>query len=385
MGDGKGIRAGEVVRVHASEDTKPLFAEVCRCVWRTGGHVIQDYVAADDEDFKLSRDFYELASDEQLEFLPEHFLRGRLEQCDHVLVIFSEADPHVLRGIPAEKIMRHEQALMPAMEWQMAKEAEDRFSWAIGVYGTEAMAAEARLSIEQYWDQIIAACYLDKPDPVARWRETDAQIADRCRFLNGLEIDRLHVEGEDVDLWLTLGEKRKWLGGRGHNVPSFEVFTSPDWRGTEGRIRFSEPLYEYGSLIEGIELEFREGRVASARANQNQALLEQLIATDGADRVGEFSLTDSRLSRINHFMANTLFDENMGGPYGNTHLALGLGLRHCYDGDRASVSEDEWQRLGFNKSVVHTDIVSTTDRTVTAVMHDGSSRVIYADGRFQND
>jgi aminopeptidase len=108
-----------------------------------------------------------------------------------------------------------------------------------------------------------------------------------------------------------------------------------------------------------------------------------MIATDGADRVGEFSLTDARLSRIDHFMANTLYDENTGGPYGNTHLALGLGLRVCYDGDAAGVAEDEWERLGFNKSSVHTDIVSTTDRVVTAGLRDGSERVIYAGGQFQ--
>ncbi len=81
-------------------------------------------------------------------------------------------------------------------------------------------------------------------------------------------------------------------------------------------------------------------------------------------------------------MANTLFDENRGGPYGNTHVAVGMAIKQCYDGDTAGVSEAEWERLGFNDSVVHTDIVSTTDRTVTAQLRDGSERVIYADGHF---
>ena len=385
LGGGKGIAPGEVVRVEGTENTKPLFAEVCRSVWRAGGHVIREYVPADDEQSKLSRDFYELASDEQLRFFPEHYMRGLLEQIDHALLLYSPTDPHVLQDISPEKILRHNEAFMPAMEWQMAKEAEGRFTWTIGLYGTEAMAAEAELTIEEYWQQIIAACYLDEPDPIARWREVDTQIADQARFLSELEIDRLHVEGEDTDLWLTLGQSRKWIAGGGRNVPSFEVFTTPDWRGTEGRISFSEPLYVYGSLIKRVELEFSEGRVTSARAQEGQALLEQMVATDGADRIGEFSLTDARLSRITHFMANTLYDENVGGQYGNTHLALGFGLRFCYDGDPASLSDEEWERLGFNKSSVHTDIVSTTDRTVTAVLRDGSERVIYADGRFQID
>jgi aminopeptidase len=110
-----------------------------------------------------------------------------------------------------------------------------------------------------------------------------------------------------------------------------------------------------------------------------------MLATENANRVGEFSLTDARLSRISHFMAETLFDENMGGPYGNTHVAVGKSITQCYDGDPAALSPQDWERLGFNESVVHTDIVSTTDREVTAVMGDGSERTIYAGGQFQLD
>lgn len=369
--------------ITAPENAKPLFVELCRAVWRSGGQVIREYTPADDQDYKPTRDFYELASDEQLGFFAEHYWRGLLDECDHAIQIRSSTDPHVLRGVDPGKIMRHNSSMLPAIEWQAAKEAEGRFSWTIALYGTEAMAAEAELSIEDYWQQIIAACYLDEPDPVARWCQLDAEISEQCRYLNDMEIDRLHVEGEDADLWVTLGERRRWIGGGGRNIPSYEAFTAPDWRGTEGRIRFSQPLYTYGSLIRGVELEFRDGRVVSARADENQELLEQMVGTEGADRIGEFSLTDARLSRITHFMADILFDENAGGPFGNTHIALGLAPRHCYAGDPVSVSEEEWERMGFNKSSVHADIVSTTDRTVTAVLQDGSQRVIYADGQFR--
>jgi aminopeptidase len=228
------------------------------------------------------------------------------------------------------------------------------------------------------------ACFLDDPDPAARWREVDREIKDRCAWLTSMPIDRLHVEAESTDLWLTVGQKRRWLGGGGRNVPSFEVFTSPDWRGTEGRIRFSEPVYIYGSLIQGVELEFSEGRVVHASAEENEPLLKEMIATENADRIGEFSLTDARLSRITRFMANTLYDENVGGPHGNTHLAVGRALKFTYDGDPTTVSDDEWEQLGFNDSAVHTDIVSTLDRTVTAVLEDGSEQVIYSGGQFRN-
>jgi len=385
LGGGQGIRAGEVVRVIAPDSAKPLFAAACRAVWRAGGHVIADLRASDDQHCNLSRDFFELASDEQLEHFPERYWRGVIDEVDHALHIDSVSDPHALASIPPERIMRRRASMLPLVRWQQAKEDAGRFSWTIALYGHEAMAAEAGLSIEDYWGQIIAACFLDDPDPVARWREIETQIARHCSFLDSLPIERLHLEAEGTDLWLTLGERRRWIGGGGRNIPSYEVFTSPDWRGTEGTVSFSEPVYVYGSLIEGVALEFREGRVVRASARRGEELLREMIATAGADRVGEFSLTDGRLSRITHFMADTLYDENTGGPRGNTHLALGRSLRVCYAGDPTKVGEDEWERLGFNESSVHTDIVSTTERTVTALLDDGTRRVIYADGRFLDD
>jgi aminopeptidase len=82
-------------------------------------------------------------------------------------------------------------------------------------------------------------------------------------------------------------------------------------------------------------------------------------------------------------MAETLYDENVGGPHGNTHIALGKSYHDCFAGDPNGVGAEEWERLGFNDSTVHTDIISTTDRTVTATLRDGSEIVIYAGGRFQ--
>lgn len=385
LGGGTGIAAGDVVRIVAPETAKPLYAELCRAVWRSGGHVIPDYRPDDDGSVNLSRDFFQIAGPDQHSFFPRAYSRGLMDQIDHLVYVRCAADPQALRGVEPGRLLARERAYHPLMEWQTAKENAGRFTWTIGLYGTEAMAAEAGLSIEQYWQEIIHACFLDQPDPKASWRQVGEQLQAFTSALNVLPIDRLHVGGPDADLWLTLGERRRWVAGGGRNMPSFEVFTSPDWRGTEGWIRFSEPLYEYGSLITGIELAFRDGELRRATAERNQDLLREMVATENANRVGEFSLTDARLSRITRFMADTLFDENVGGPFGNTHVALGKALHHCYDGDPEQVSATEWEQLGFNDSVVHTDIVSTTDREVTAVLRDGTRRTIYADGRFQLD
>ena len=382
LGGGAGVQPGEVVLVIANERAKPLYVELTRAVLRAGAHVIGDYRPDENSDYNLARDFFELASDAQLDYFPAHYRRGLVDELDHMVAVIADTDLHSLEGVPPERIMRRSASMKPWMDWRTEKENSGRFSWTLGLYGTAAMAAEAGMSEEQYWEQIVHACFLDHADPIARWRDVNAQITDYKDRLNALEIDHLHVQGDDVDLVVSLGESRQWVGGSGRNIPSFEIFTSPDWRGTEGWIYFNQPLYRYGNVVKGVRLEFQEGRVVDASAEQNEDVIREMIATENADKVGEFSLTDSRFSRITRFMAETLYDENVGGPFGNTHIALGNAYHDCFAGDPATLSESEWERLGFNNSSVHTDIVSTSDRTVTATLRDGATRVIYEGGRF---
>jgi aminopeptidase len=385
LGGGRGVQPGEVVRVTAPESAKPLYLELCRAVWRAGGNVIGGYYPDEEQGMGGSKAFFELASNGQLEHFPSHYLRGLVDEMDHQVSVIAEADPHALETIDPARIMQRGVALRELMDWRGEKENEGRFSWTLGLYGTEAMAAEAEMGLEQYWEQIVHACFLDQDDPIARWREIGRTIERTREALDALDIARLHVEGEDADLWVSVGDQRRWLGGRGRNIPSFELFTSPDWRGTEGWIRFNQPLYRYGNLVKGISLRFEEGRVVESSAEQNEPVLREMIATEGADKVGEFSLTDRRLSRITRFMAHTLYDENVGGPFGNTHIALGRSYQDAYAGDPSAVSPAEWERLGFNNSSVHTDIVSTADRVVTAQLRGGGEKVIYRDGEFQLD
>jgi aminopeptidase len=385
LGGGRGVQPGEVVRIASAESAKPLYAELSKAVWRAGGHVISAYRPDDDDQINISRDFFEIASDSQLDHFNSEHMRGLVDGMDHQVTVLADSDPHALDTVEPAKIMRNGAAMRPLLDWRGEKENAGRFSWTLGLYGTPAMAAEAQMDLEEYWEQIIHACFLDSEDPIARWREVGEQVSESRARLDALQIDRLHIEGEDADLWVSVGEQRRWLGGRGRNIPSFEIFTSPDWRGTEGWIYCNQPLYRYGNLVKGIKLTFADGRVTDASAEENEPVLTEMIATEGADRIGEFSLTDRRLSRITRFMAHTLYDENVGGRFGNTHIALGRSYQDAYDGDPSTVSSEQWEDLGFNDSTVHTDIVSTTDRLVTATLRDGSERVIYRDGEFQLD
>jgi len=389
LNSGKGITKGDVVRIIAPESAKLLFAELKKAVYRSGGHVIATYlpddIGFDKYNINMTRDFYENAAMEQLDFFPTKYMKGLADTIDHQVYIIAEANKKALDGIDPKKIMRSGLAVKPYREWLNKKENEGKFTWTLGLYGTPDMAREAGLSEKAYWNEIIKACFLDKPDPVAEWKELYKELDAYLKRLNTLtkKTVKWHVKGKDVDLWIGAGNKRRFMGGSGRNIPSFELFTSPHCRETEGWIKFSEPLYRYGNIITGIELTFENGHVVKSKANKNEKVLQEMIATENADMVGEFSMTDRRFSRITKFMAETLYDENVGGRFGNTHIALGNAYHDCYDGDPARVTKAQWKKLGFNNSSVHTDIVSTIDRTVTAYFKDGTTQVIYKDGMYQ--
>jgi aminopeptidase len=382
LNSGKGIKKGDVVLVNASEVTKPLYIEVTKAIQKAGGHIISRYSPDNTKDFKFDRFFYENATDDQVNFFPSKLYKGQVDEIDHSIYLHGVVDKNSLQGVDPQKMMKRGKAYKPYGEWRDKKENAGKFTWTICLYGTPAMAKEAKMTEKEYWNQIIKACFLDTKNPILEWRKVFKKIDEYRKKLNNLDIEKVHLEGKDVDLWVKIGEKKAWFGGSGRNIPSFEIFTSPDWRGTEGWIKFNQPLYRYGNIIKGIELKFKDGVVVESMAKENEAVLKAMIATENANKVGEFSMTDKRFSRISKFMGETLFDENIGGPFGNSHIALGNAYKDCYAGDPSKVKDAEWKRLGFNSSSVHTDIITTEDRTITAYLKNGKTKVIYRGGQF---
>lgn len=377
LNSGQGVKKGEVVFLQVSEVAKPMLISLRRAVLQAGAIPIIEY-APDD----MAREYFELATDEQLQYFPDKYLKGKVDQADHFVSIISETDKHELEGIDPQKIMMRSKAFEPYKDWRVEKENRGEMTWTLALYGTQVMADEAGLSLEEYWEQIIQGCYLDDENPRQKWEEIQGEI-DRVKAkLDALAIRKVRIVSQGTDLVVGLGDNRQWLGGSGRNIPSFELFITPDWRVTEGHIYFNQPLYRYGNLIQDVRLWFENGVVVKATAEKGEDVLKEMIATENADKIGEFSLTDARMSRITKFMAETLFDENMGGEFGNTHVALGMGYKDCYTGDPSNVSKGEWETMGYNDSVVHTDIISTHDRVVTATLPDGSEKVVYKNGQF---
>ncbi len=377
LNSGDGIKPNEVVFLQVPESAKLLLLALNRAVLQAGAHPIIQYVP--DE---MERQFFDYASNHQLEFFPTAFYKGRAIQADHTITIIAETNKHELEGIDPKKIMTRRSVRKPYQKWLNTKENNGKYTWTLGLYPTESMAKEAGMTLEECWSQVIKACYLDYIDPVTQWKSLTTDLDRLKQKLNKLKITTLRLTAVNTDLTIKLGPARQWLGGSGRNIPSFELFISPDWRGTEGYIYFDQPLYYAGQVIKDIALEFKKGLVVNATAKVGQDILTEMIKVKNANKIGEYSLTDTRFSRIDKYMAETLYDENFGGHYGNTHLALGSAYQESFTGNITRMKAADWTKHGFNQSVIHTDIIATTPRLVEATLIDNTNVAIYRDGRF---
>lgn len=264
-----------------------------------------------------------------------------------------------------------------------AREEKGLFGWTLCSLPTEEQARHARLGLDDYTKQVVSACFLNKRNPAEHWENLYRNATEIKKWLGRLCIRTLRVESATMDLEVLLGEKRKWVGLSGHNLPSFELFTSPDWRGTRGVYFADQPSFRSGNYVEGVRLEFKKGAVVRVTAETGEDFVKKQLAMDaGARRLGEFSLTDKRFSKINAFMANTLYDENYGGKFGNCHVAVGASYSDAFDGDPARLTPERKKALGFNASALHWDLVNTEKKRVTATVAGGKQVLVYENGKF---
>jgi aminopeptidase len=330
----------------------------------------------------MEKDFYRYASNRQLVFIPpgEKELMSRLN--GSIYLHAPESITH-LSDVAPQKIGKTAVAQKALRDILNRREARGSFSWTLCIYPTAELANQADISLEQYTRQVVKACFLGKSDPVSEWRRIYDNARSIKKWLNSMKVKFLHVESDTIDLEITPGEKRQWIGISGRNIPSFEIFTSPDWRGTRGQYHADQPSYRSGNRVAGVRLEFSKGKVIKASAETGQKFLKNQLRMDkGAAKLGEFSLTDKRFSKITQFMANTLFDENYGGKFGNCHIALGSAYANTYTGDSKRLNRALKQKLGLNESALHWDLVNTQKKRVTAHLRTGKTVTIYENGRF---
>ena len=284
----------------------------------------------------------------------------------------------------ASRLAKAAVARKPLREILDAREQKGLFSWTLCNYPTEELAKRAGLSVKEYAAQIARACYLNEKDPVKKWQEVTAQMEEIAKWLSALPVETFRVQSAHMDFEVLLGEKRRFVSGGGCNIPSFEIFTSPDWRGTRGVYFADLSSYRSGNYVKGIKLEFKAGRAVKATAQQGQNFVRKMLAMDeGACQIGEFSLTDRRFSKITKFMADILYDENFGGKYGNCHVAVGASYADTYSGNVARLTPELKKKLGFNSSALHWDLINTEDKLVQARLKTGKVVTVYEKGQFK--
>lgn len=333
--------------------------------------------------FGMEHSFYAKSNDRQLVFrVPGD--KEFIEQVNGRIFLRAPDSLTHLKDIDPVKIGKFLISRKPLREIMDRREERGLYGWTLCTLPTPELVHHAKTTGRTYTAQIIKACYLDHENPVRQWEMIYKTVSGIKKWLNSLNVKYFHVESKNVDLKITPGQQRKWVGISGHNIPSFEIFLSPDWRGTEGVYHANLPSFRSGNYVEGVRLIFEKGVAVKIQAAVGEDFTVKQLAMDpGAGRVGEFSLTDKRFSRIDRFMADTLFDENFGGAHGNCHIALGSSYTDTYTGNPAEITKALKKKLGFNDSALHWDLVNTEQKTVTAHLWSGEKCLVYDNGRFQ--
>jgi len=268
--------------------------------------------------------------------------------------LFADIDPTRLTAFRRQEKAASRQAVLDGRR-RWTEVAAPNAGWATQVYGEP--------DVERLWTAVACAMRLDEPDPVARWRERAATLAARAAALDELQISKLRYVGEGTDLTVGLIPGCRWTGGSVTdpagvvympNIPTEEVFTSPDRRRAEGIVRVTKPVIIAGQLVERLRLTFAEGRISEVAASVGVDVARAQLDSDrGARSLGEVALVDkeSRVAQAGTVFHNTLFDENAG-----SHIAWGQSLPFAIDNSQ-ELAPDERYAVGLNASGVHTDIV----------------------------
>ena len=315
---------GEQILVSTTTLAHELAAALHRAILRRGAWPLLRIAPAG-----IERDFYELASDAQLDgFAPLELTET--QAVDAALRIGAPANVRQLAGVDPALIPRAARARRPVQEARLARR------WCGTLWPTSALAQQAGMGDSEYAAFVAGALFLDRPDPVQAWRELSAAQDHLVRRLSSAREIRIEAEGTDLRLNV---EGRTWINSDGkHNMPSGEVFTGPLETSAEGTIRFTVPSNHGGAEVVGVELTFRAGEVVDARADRGEEYLREALATDpGARFLGELGIGTN--PGIDRATGSTLLDEKMAGT---VHLALGRSYP---------------ETGGVNASALHWDLI----------------------------
>ena len=376
---GSNVGEGQVVWVSALPEHAPLVRTIARIAYANGAR----YVDVDYADQHVRRARIEHAPEDSLGWTPPWSLAKidyLAEQHAALIHIVGDPEPELLADLDGARVGK-----------TRAKEFAERYlkasnrrliNWTIVAYPNEGWARTVfgEPDVERLWDAVASATRLDEPDPVEAWRAHIDKLVERATLLNERKFDHLRFRGPGTDLTVGLIPGARWctaleetVDGRRHvvNMPTEEVFTSPDRRRTEGTVRSTKPLALAGNIVRDLELRFDGGRAVEVNATAGAELIrEQLRQDENAALLGEVALVDgdSRVGRSGLVFLNTLFDENA-----SCHIAYGAGILEAIP-DGQVKSEAELAELGFNDSTIHTDfMIGGPEVAVDGVEADGTA------------
>lgn len=392
---GLNVQPGQIVNVSAEACHRELAYRIARESYRLGAK----FVAIDLIEPRLARARIELSTDEQLQFVPRHLAVKYDELVDengaNIRLVGSE-DPDILRDLDPKRVNAAQLAPRRALK-RFYEEGigSSKVHWTVAAAATPAWGKKLFPELSEQdaesalWRAILAACRADHPDCLARWQEHNTRLQRRGRMLTERKLRSLRFTGPGTDLTVGLSEKAIWKGGRDlsprgvefePNIPTEEVFTTPDFRLTQGTARATRPFFINGKLIQGLELVFEHGAITDFRAREGEETFREYISSDdGARRLGEVALVgvDSPIYKMGHIFQEILFDENAA-----CHIAVGSAYRFCLEGGE-KMNEAELAAIGCNVSHVHTDMmISSEEVDVTGVLADGGTLPLIQKGEW---
>lgn len=383
---GLNLQPGQRLAINAYVEHAPLVRAVALEAYESGAR----YVDVLYSDQHVRRAHIEYAPADRLDWSPP-WLVERIESLGAeggaLLGITGNPEPELFRDLDGSRVGRSRMRELSAASLKLT---DGLCNWSIVAFPTEgwARAVFGEPDVERLWDAVATAVRLDEPDPVAAWKEHIAKLASRATALNERRFDALRYRGPGTDLTIGLHPDGDWIAalersaGIEHvaNMPTEEVFTSPDARRVDGTVRSTYPLQIQGTIVRGLEVRFEGGRAVEVRADEGEELMQTHIATDdGAARLGEVALvdSDSRVGKTGLIFSDTLFDENA-----SSHIALGMAFPQTVPGSSA-LSTDERHARGVNHSSIHTDfMIGSTELAVSGVTHSGEEIPILRGGNW---
>lgn len=391
---GVALRPGQELVLQAPVERADFARRVVRAAYRVGaGHVT--VLWADDE---VSRLTYEHCPLEFFEHTPSWQVEqlNSLAEAGAAFLFLEGQDPTILRGIDPAKPAAATRARNT--ECRSFRDGMDfgHNAWCIAGVPVEAWACEVfpdlspAEALYRLWVLILEVSRAAGEDPESAWETHNASFEKTKRFLNGHAFDALRYEASNgTDLTVGLPGGHVWDGGAGRtqdgvtffpNIPTEEVFTSPDRLRAEGVVHSALPLVRNGQVVRDFWLRFEGGEVVDFGAEQGREVLRHILETDdGARRLGEVALVSKNtpIRQSDTLFYDTLYDENA-----SCHLALGMGFPECVAGG-PKLSKEALLERGVNQSATHVDfMVGSDDLSITGILPDGTEVPVFVNGQW---